>query len=75
LLRKKKEVIGVDASALPERWKILGVSKSGKLATVEMPINDVDKIRVVKLPAKLRDYYREKMREYREKNNYKGGRC
>lgn len=73
--KRKTKIVEVQGSVLPKGWKIEVVSDSGEYAIVRIPINDLDKIRIVKLPAAMRDYFRERQRKYRaklKKNN--GGR-
>lgn len=73
--KRHAKILEVEGSDLPEGWKILEISESGKSAIVEIPIDDIKekKVRIVKLPEAVRKYYKERMRSYRAKLKEKIG--
>jgi len=66
--RKKEEyakLVRVEEIKLPKGWKIL--KRKGNYAIVEIPENDLTKVRLLKLPEGVREYFRKKQREYRKR--------
>jgi hypothetical protein len=61
--KKQVQVPELEGLPLPEGWKITDVS--GDYALVRIPVGDIAKVRMVKLPEPVREYFRERQREYR----------
>jgi hypothetical protein len=67
--KRRHEIMEIKGSDLPEGWKIIEISDCGESAIVEIPIDDLKekKVRIVKLPEAVREYYKQRMREHRTK--------
>jgi len=65
--RRKKEEYAKMAPVLPEGWEILKVSDGGKYAIVKIRTNDLARVRLMKLPKEVRDYFRKTQRRYRKR--------
>ena len=61
---RKKSAKAVELS-LPEGWEILRTS--GEWAIVKVRIDDLEKVRLLKLPEGVREYFRETQRKYRQR--------
>jgi len=70
--KKQARVAELEGLALPEGWRI--IDHSGAYALVEIPIGDLKKVRMVKLPDAVREYFRERQREYRARLKKKSSR-
>lgn len=65
---KKKKQEGTDtnsATALPKGWRIR--KREGDWAIVEIPENDLTRVRLLKLPEGVRDYFKQRQRDYRKR--------
>jgi hypothetical protein len=65
--RKKKAEYAETAPsvALPKGWRIR--SREGDWAIVEIPEKDLTRVRLLKLPEGVREYFKKRQRAYRKK--------
>jgi len=65
--RKKKGEYAktIPSIALPKGWRIR--SREGDWAIVEIPEKDLTRVRLLKLPEGVRDYFKQRQRDYRKR--------
>ncbi|MEM2972035.1 MAG: hypothetical protein QW270_06400 [Candidatus Bathyarchaeia archaeon] len=57
---------------LPEGWEIVKYREGSEYAIVKIRVDDIERIRLLKLPEQVREYLRHKQRKYREKLKKEG---
>ena len=65
--RKQKEEYAKVVPGLPEGWEIMEMSDGGKYAIVKIRTDDLTRVRLMKLPKEVRDYFRKTQRRYRQR--------
>ena len=68
-IKRKERSIKEIQDKLPEGWEIIPkyFNEDSEYAIVRIKKDDVERIRLLKLPEAVRDYFREKNREQRAK--------
>ena len=65
--RRKKAEYAKTVPALPEGWEIVKYHEGSEYAIVKIRTDDIEKIRLLKLPEEVRKYLRQKQRKYRKR--------
>jgi len=76
MVRRKKALSTSTLQAnLPEGWEIVNYREGSEYAIVRIRVDDLKKtsVRLVKLPADVREYLKQKQRRYRQKLKEKKG--
>jgi len=67
--RNRERRIREIQARLPEGWELIPkyYEEGSEYAIVKIRTDDIEKIRLMKLPESVREYFREKMKEHRSK--------